>query len=98
MSASSHAGLSGFFNFFHNKIHNYEIIILLISGFFLMVSFLFKFVRFQLNSQKSGCEYFCLGINFYKFRFDWVLTIAIALYVTNLVFYFLFGHGNGEHN
>jgi len=97
MSAGSQVGLGGFFALFHEIIHHHERTILLVSGLLLALGLILHYVSFQINCRTTGCADVHSDCAPQKFRVGWVFAIAIALYVINLTFYVLSGHGFDAH-
>ena len=91
MSAGSQIGFGGAFVVFHELIHNYELSILIGSGILLAFGFGLHFLSHWVDCRSTGCAHDDCEPK--KFRVGWIFTIALVLYVANLSFYFISGHG-----
>ena len=91
MSAGSQIGFGGAFLVFHKFVHAYELHILLGSGLLLAFGFGLHFVSYLIDCRATGCAHDDCEPK--KFRVGWIFTIALLLYIANLAFYFISGHG-----
>lgn len=90
MTTGTQIGLGGFFLSYHGLIHDYERLILIGSGVLLALGLALHYVSYQISC-RAVCEHGPCETQ--KFRVGWIFTIALTLYVANLIFYFASGHG-----
>ncbi|MEM8971411.1 MAG: hypothetical protein AAGD43_05015 [Pseudomonadota bacterium] len=91
MSAGSQIGFGGAFVVFHRFIHDYELHILIGSG--LLLAFGFGLHIFSHWMECHSPEHNHHKSKPKRFRIGWIFSIALILYVANLSFYFISGHG-----
>ena len=91
MSAGSQIGFGGAFIAFHSIIHDFELQILIGSGLLLDVGFGLHVFSYWMDCRSTGCSHDACEPK--KFRVGWIFTIALLLYVANISFYFISGHG-----
>ncbi|MGI9521925.1 MAG: hypothetical protein ACR2PG_09790 [Hyphomicrobiaceae bacterium] len=90
-SAGSQIGLGGAFFVFHRFIHDYELQILFASGLLLAIGFGLHLFSYWVTCRETGPGHDHRKPK--RFRIGWIFTIALILYVANLAFYFISGHG-----
>jgi len=92
MSAGGQLGLGGIFLTYHGRIHEYEIHILVGSGLLLAIGLALHFISHRIDCQSAdrGHE----DCRSTKFRVGGIFSIALILFVANVVFYLVSGHWN----
>ncbi len=91
MSAGSQIGFGGAFVMFHSFIHDYELHILIGSGALLAFGFGLHVFSHWMACRSSDHSHATSEPK--RFRIGWIFTIALILYIANLSFYFISGHG-----
>lgn len=91
MSAGSQVGFGGAFFVFHRFIHDFELQMLVGSGLLLAFGFSLHYFSYWMDCRSTGCTHGACEPK--KFQVGWIFTIALLIYVANISFYFLSGHG-----
>jgi len=92
LSAGGQLGLGGIFLTYHGQIHAYEVHILVGSGILLAIGLALHFISHRIDCRSTdGNHGDCRSK---KFRVGGIFSIALLLFVANIVFYFVSGHWN----